>query len=74
MPFDLPILAALHARLILEAREAEAVAARNPDHRERELAEAFTRRHEAAALAAMLAPHGIEAPPPGQMQLFGDGA
>jgi hypothetical protein len=29
---DLAALAALHARLVLEAREAEAIAARNPDH------------------------------------------
>lgn len=70
---DLPTLAALHARLILRAREADAIALRNPEHAERERAEADTRRREAAALAALLAPLGLEPPPAGQMQLFGDG-
>lgn len=66
-------LVALHARLILEAREAEAIAARNPAHADRELAEADTRRTEAASLAAMLAGLGIETPPVGQLSLFSDG-
>jgi hypothetical protein len=70
---DLAVLVALHARLILEARESEALAARNPDHHERETSEAEARRIEAAALATLLAPHGLEPPPSGQMQLFGDG-
>jgi hypothetical protein len=70
---DLAMLVALHASLILSAREAEAIAARNPDHAERERAEAATRRREAAALAGMLALHGLEPPPAGQLQLFGDG-
>ena len=66
-------LAALHARLLLEARDAERIAARNPEHTEREAAEAECRRAEAAALAAVLEPMGVIPAPPGQLQLFGDG-
>lgn len=66
-------LAALHARLILEAREAEALDYAGNPHADRERAEARTRRAEATALAELLAPHGIETPPDGQLQLFSDG-
>lgn len=69
------ILARLHARLILEAGEAEAMAARNPDHAEREAAEAALRRAEAHALAqAIRATHaGVSIPDPASLSLFSDG-
>lgn len=70
---DLAALAALHARLILEAREAETLASRNPDHAERERADAAQRRGQAAALADLLAPHGVHVPDPRQLALFSDG-
>ena len=70
---NLAALAALHARLLLEAREAEAIARRNPDHADRERAEADTRRAEADALAALLEPQGALVAPPGQLSLFSDG-
>ena len=70
---DLAALAALHARLLLEAREAEAIARRNPDYADRELAEAGTRRAEADALATLLEPAGVLIAPAGQLSLFSDG-
>jgi hypothetical protein len=70
---DLTTLAALHARLILQARDCERLAERNPDHAEREAAEAAMHRAEAAALAALLAPHGVHVPDPRQLALFSDG-
>ena len=70
---NLAALTALHARLILEARDAEALAARGGDHADREASEAATRRTEAEALAALLEPHGVLIAPPGQLSLFSDG-
>ena len=70
---DLAALVALHARLLLEARECEARDYAGNLNREAERAEARTRRQEAAALAEVLGPHGVEAPMPGQLSLFSDG-
>jgi len=68
------ILARLHARLICEAAECEAIAARNPDHALRESTEAALRRAEAAALAELLRElPGVSVPDPRQIALFSDG-
>lgn len=72
-PDNLATLVALHASLLLQARECEALDYAGNPHREHERAEARTRRAEAAALAEVLGPHGIECPIPGQLQLFNDG-
>lgn len=63
---DLSALAGLHARLLLHARDCERLAERNPDHAERETA-------EAAALAAVLGPLGVHVPDPRQLALWSDG-
>ena len=70
---DIASLVALHARLLLQARECEALDYAGNPHREHERAEARTRRQEAAALAEVLGPHGLALPVPGQLQLFNDG-
>ena len=69
----LAALCALHARTVLDAREAEALDYAGNPNAIRERAEARTLREQAAALAEMLAEHGIERPTPGQLQLFNDG-
>lgn len=70
---DLSALAGLHARLLLHARDCERLAERNPDHAERETAEAAMHRAEAAALAAVLGPLGVHVPDPRQLALWSDG-
>lgn len=72
-PATLAHAAAVHARLILEARTAEALASRGGQHAEREACDAETRRAEARALAELLAPFGVEPAAEGQMSLFSDG-
>lgn len=70
---DLATLTALHARLILEARDCERLAAHNPDHAEREASDAQRLRAEAAALADVLGPLGVLVPEPKQLSLWSDG-
>jgi hypothetical protein len=73
MTIDLPALVALHARLLLQAREAEALDYEDNPHRERERAEARKLRQEAAALGEVLEPHGVQIPHPRQLSLLADG-
>lgn len=70
---DLAILGALHARLVLEARDCERLDYPENPHAERERANARELRAQAAALAELLAPHGVHVPDSRQLSLFSDG-
>jgi len=71
-------LAALHARLVLDARAAEAAARRlrDTDMERCEIAEdeALEARMQANALAELLGHLGVLVPEPNQLSLFSDGA
>jgi hypothetical protein len=70
---DLPALVALHARTILQAREAEDLDYEGNPHRERERAEGLRLRRMAAALGEVLEPYGVQIPHPRQLSLLADG-
>jgi hypothetical protein len=73
-------IAALHAGLILAAREQEAAALRYGDHGDAERADqardyASEHRADARAIADLLARFDdVHVPQPGQLALFSDGA
>lgn len=74
---ELSALAALHARCIENARRDERAARRlrldDPHRAELSADMAAEWRAEAAALAKLLAPHGVEVRDPRQLALLSDG-
>lgn len=72
-PSALAALAELHASLLIAAREAERMDHDGNPHAERERMEARNCRAQAAALANLLRPHGVQVPDPRQLALWSDG-